>query len=56
MIFPTVIDAIETITIMISKLYVSPTVNPLNNLYKVAIATTLASVLIKAVVIAGEPS
>ncbi|MNL37735.1 hypothetical protein D3C87_1598960 [compost metagenome] len=63
MIFPTVIEAIERITIMFWKDPKSSwfsrdgiKFNSEINLKSVAIATTFAKVLIKAVVNAGDPS
>jgi hypothetical protein len=56
MILPTVIEAIETITITVWNDGDKSAFTTVNNLNNVAIETTLASVLIKAVVKAGEPS
>ena len=55
MIFPTVMEAIEMTTITIWNPYVISTFIANSNLYKAAIATTFARVLIVAVVKAGEP-
>jgi hypothetical protein len=56
MILPTVIEAIETTTITVWNDGDKSAFTTVNNLNNVAIETTLASVLIKAVVKAGEPS
>jgi hypothetical protein len=56
MIFPRVIEAIETITITIWNDGDKSAFTTVNNLNNVAIENTFANVLIKAVVKAGEPS